>query len=1710
MRRFLAALALALSIPASASTYTVDDTGDAPDFNPGDDVCLTAPVNGVCTLRAAIMEANAHAGPDAIEFDVAGTIFPATQYPAIVDTVTIEGRSAPGYTNAPVVKLDGAFSVEVGLHFDLGSDESELIALEISGFSITAVLVDSDTLSIRKNYLGPVTGGTPNTDGLQLNGNGSTVGGADDGGNVISGNDFYGILVTGTNHVISDNYIGVDETGAAALMNGEDGISIDGGATGVRIGSDTEGEENVISGNFDVGVSIDDGTGNIVAGNFIGLDDTGTVAIPNFIGVEVNASGNTIGTADAGNVISGNDDDGIDINADDTIVHHNIIGLDATGTDGVGNAGFGVAAFVVLNAEIGGTDPAEWNVISFNGAEGIFFLQSDDSSIVNNFIGLDLSGTNIRGNGLEGILLIESFDNTISSNIVSGNSLGGIVDAGGIGNIIESNLVGTTGDGVGAAGNIGTGVELFGTLDSIVRSNVVSANDGHGIETTFGSTGALIHSNIVGLGSDLTTELGNLGDGVNVCDSASDTVVGSVDLGGNTITGSGANGIGVEPTALQNNTWAANSIYDNELLGIDLEQDGVTPNDEDDPDEGANHLQNYPELGTAVTNADESQVRGTINTLPSTDFTLHFYSSPTADPSGFGEGQTYLGTLSGTTDAGGDATFVFDGPPVTVGHVVTATATTADGTSEFSAAETVQAAPSISFSSATYSAGEADGTATITVTRSGNLDVVSTIDFSTQNDSAAAGSDYTGTTGTLTFLSGDDTETFTVTILNDTLDENAEHVLVMLSNPGGAELVEPFIAALTITDDDNPPSITIDDPSDNEGDVVVFTVSLSAASSFDITVEYDTVNGTATAASDYTAQSNTATILAGNTSTTIGVPTTEDAVFEGDETFTVELSNSTNASIGDDEGTGTIVEDEAEPTISIDDASEPEGTQLIFTISLSGPRDEDYIVNYVPANGTATDGSDYLADPDFVIITAGTTSTSILVPSIEDAIFEGDETFFINVTGNDNFADNQGLGTIEEDDAPPSITVDDASRTEGTNIIFTVTLSTAAGVDVTFDYDTANDSATAGSDYTAQSNSGTITAGNLSTTITVPTSADALFELDETFFVNLSGASNATIADNQGLGTIENDDAMPSITIDDVSLAEGSNLQFTVTLSTVAGVDVTFNHDTADDTADAGSDYTAQSDGGTITAGTLTTTITVPSIEDAVFEDDETFFVNLSGASNATIDDGQGLGTIENDEGVPTITIDDPSESEGEDLVFTITLSEAAGVDVTVDYDTADGSAAAGSDYTAQSDTATITAGSTSTTVTVPSTEDAISEGDETFVVNLSGATNAAIDDNQGTGTIEDDEPVPSVSISDESEPEGTDLVFTVTLSNTSDADMVIAYETVNDSAFATDYTAESGSVVIPAGSLTATITIATTADDLFEHDETFVVQLSGGMGFTISDGQGVGTIENDDAMPSVSIDDVSGPEENNLEFTVSLSAVAGVDITVDYETADGTATAGSDYEAESGTLVIPAGSPSETIGVSVIGNAEVEPDETLFVNLTGATNAFIADDQGIGTIENDDPEIGSADLSISKTTNATTFTPGQEITYTITVGNAGPLTATGITVEDELPSGASLVSASGDDAVCSGTATVTCTIAALAAGESTTITLVVVATGTLSISNTATVDAAAPPDAFVGNNTATAVISPAAVAGAGIPTLSEWAMLLMALALAGLAMRRT
>jgi hypothetical protein len=379
-------------------------------------------------------------------------------------------------------------------------------------------------------------------------------------------------------------------------------------------------------------------TGNRVAGNFIGTDATGTQDLGNAgVGVYVeDAPGNTIGgtAVAARNVISGNAYGiGIGGAAKGTTVAGNYVGTDASGTRDLGNSQYGVAGEGGSNSVIGGTTIATRNVISGNNAGGIGFAASG-VRIAGNYVGTDASGTEALGNTFYGVY----------------------IDSG------SNNIIGGT---------------------SAAERNVISGNDGSGVLIANADTNAnKVLGNYIGTDKNGADVLGNSAHGISIYD-AKNTVIGSATAGGrNVISGNEGSGVNIYGDTATGNRILSNSIYANGGLGIDLGDDGPTPNDPGDTDTGANGLQNKPVLSSArKSSTGTTTVRGTLNSTPGKTFQVQFFSNP----SGTEEGKTFLGSKSVTTNGSGNVSFAYSTKKaIRLGQNITATATGAGGTSEFS------------------------------------------------------------------------------------------------------------------------------------------------------------------------------------------------------------------------------------------------------------------------------------------------------------------------------------------------------------------------------------------------------------------------------------------------------------------------------------------------------------------------------------------------------------------------------------------------------------------------------------------------------------------------------------------------------------------------------------------------------------------------------------------------------------------------------------------------------------------------------------------------------------------------------------------------------------------------------------------------------------------------------------------------------------------
>ncbi len=917
---------------------------------------------------------------------------------------------------------------------------------------------------------------------------------------------------------------------------------------------------------------------------------------------------------------------------------------------------------------------------------------------------------------------------------------------------------------------------------------------------------------------------------------------------------------------------------------------------------------------------------------------------------------------------------------------------------------------------------------------------------------AVKGTDYTANTSAVSFTgTASETQTFTVSTTEDTDIESDETFTVSLSVSGAQGTVSASDTAEgTITNDDFP-AVTIADASAEEGDGITFTVTLDRAVSGGLTVTPGFAGGTAVKGTDYTANTSALTFAGtAGENKTFSVTTTEDAVVEHDETFTVSLSVSgtTQTVTATDTAEGTITNDD-NATVTVAAVSGTEGgsgysytvngnlyTEVAASATLNRAVQGGFRLYLRASAGTATidpDGNNF-STTDFGanLVSLNFTGNAGEKRSLDrnwvaihqDEVVEGAETFNIAYSigplpGDGPLppvpsalsASGPATGTINDDDTA-IVTIADTSAAEGDEIEFTLEVdnAVASGFSVTPSY--AGGTATKGTDYTANTSavSFTGTAGETQT-FTVSTTEDTDIESDETFTVSLSvsGARGTVQATDTAEGTITNDD-YPAVTIADTSAEEGNAITFTVTLDHAVSGGFTVTPSFTDGTATKGTDYTANTSALTFagTAGENKTFI-VATTDDDDDEPNETFTVSLtvSGTTETVTATDTATGTINNDD-APALTIADVSAEEGNGITFTVTLDQAVSGGFTVSPSFTDVTATKGTDYTENTAALSFTGSADeSKTFTVATTEDAAVEVDETFTVSLtvSGTTETVTATDTATGTITNDD-FPILTIADASAEEGDGITFTVTLDHAVSGGLTVTPSFTDGTATkGTDYTENTNALSFSGtAEESRSFTVATAEDDVVEADVSFTVGLtvSGTTETVTATDTATGTISNDDTA-ILTIADASASEGDEISFTVAAdkAVTGGFSVTPGFD--GGTATKGTDYTENTAALSF-AGTAGEThsFNVSTTEDEDDEANETFTVSLsvsgttlpvtaTNTATGTVIDDEGVPTVSISGPtdvQKGPFDATITFSEDVTGFERPE-----ISVGN-GAVTA--------------------------------------------------------------------------------------------------------------------
>ena len=542
----------------------------------------------------------------------------------------------------------------------------------------------------------------------------------------------------------------------------------------------------------------------------------------------------------------------------------------------------------------------------------------------------------------------------------------------------------------------------------------------------------------------------------------------------------------------------------------------------------------------------------------------------------------------------------------------------------------------------------------------------------------------------------------------------------------------------------------------------IFTATLDAASTSDVTLNYSTANGTAKAGSDYIKANSSVTIPAGQTSATFSIPVLADQVSgEGNERFYVNLKATGGNTVTARRVAATVVDSTTAPTITANDLTLVEPTsgskKGSVTIALSHASAKAVKVSYTTLDDTASSSGssrEYQAKSGSVTIRAGATSARIPVTVYSRATADEDFAVVLRSATNATLSSILPGGifsrVVIQDRAlngtRPTATVADTVVVAGNTATFTVSLSAASTVPVSFRYSTEAGTAST-ANYTPVDSILTIPAGQTTATISVPTTAAVTSTAGYgVFFLGLSSPANAVLASNLAGAVLINSQTStnPAIVISAGTVTVGTSgtavLPFTVTLAGANPQTVTVDYTTADGSAIAGTDYTATSGTLTFAPGVTTQTVNVTVSGESTTTASKTLSVVLSGETNAIVTANSATGVVTYSTGTPAVSVASPAVTVGTSgtgsLSFVVSLSAASANTVTVAYSTADGTAVAGTDYTATSGTLTFAAGTTSQTVTVPVAGETTSAASKTLTLNLTGATNTSNATASATGTI--------------------------------------------------------------------------------------------------------------------------------------------------------------------------------------------------------------------------------------------------------------------------------------------------------------------------------------------------------------------------------------
>ena len=876
-------------------------------------------------------------------------------------------------------------------------------------------------------------------------------------------------------------------------------------------------------------------------------------------------------------------------------------------------------------------------------------------------------------------------------------------------------------------------------------------------------------------------------------------------------------------------------------------------------------------------------------------------------------------------------------------------------------------------------------------------------DWFIQHHSTSTGDFRGALAGSQLIRAGSTTATISIDTSDDTIYEGNEDFTLHITNVIGAT-PDSLLVDSSIIDDQDKPIISFEQAASTvtEGASFTYKLELGRASLVDVSFDWY-VEHSSTSTSDFAgALTGSQLIRAGDTTATISIDTSDDNIYEGNEDFTLHITNVIGATPDALVASGSIIENDPQPTIDFeqDYSSVTEGGSLSYTLQLNQASALDVSFDWYLQYLSTSTGDFRGALAGTKRIRAGDTTATISIDTSNDNIYEGNEDFTLHIT-NITGATTDALaarGSIINNDSQPSITFeqDYSSVTEGGSLSYTLQLNQASALDVSFDWSVRHLSTSTGDFRGALAGSQLIRAGDTTATISIDTSDDSIYEGNEDFTLHITNITGATPDALVASGSIIENDPQPTIDFEQVAstVLEGASISYKLRLKQASALDVSFDW-LVQHSSTSTSDFRGALAGSQlIRAGDTTATISIDTSDDNIYEGNEDFTLHITNVTGATPDALVASGSIIENDPQPTIDFEQVASTvlEGASISYKLRLNQASALDVSFDWYLQHSSTSTGDFRGALAGSQLIRAGSTTTDIVIDTSDDNIYEGNEDFTLHITNVIGATPDALVAGGRIIDNDPQPIISFEQVASTvlEGASISYKLRLKQASALDVSFDWSVRHLSTSTSDFTSIlSGTKQIRAGDTTTTISIDTSDDSIYETDEIFTLNITNIRGATPDALVASGSIIENDPQPTIVFEQLASTvlEGASISYKLRLKQASALDASFDWSVRHLSTSTGDFTGALAGSQLIRAGDTTATISIDTSDDNIYEGNEdfTLHItNVTGATpDALVAS----GSIIENDPQ-----PTIVFEQDYNSVTEGSSLSYTLQLNKVSAL----------------------------------------------------------------------------------------------------------------------